>query len=80
MVVTGTICVTRSLPVPFREDDLWLGIPRKRMRLRVGEESVACPTPGISRLGTPNGIYLLPVNLYGPGDNFDPAFRMSFLP
>lgn len=72
-VVLGTTCAYPKLtPVPFREDQLWNGYPEetnapyglaKRMLL------VQCQSYR-DQYGT-NAIFLLPVNLYGPGDNFD---------
>jgi GDP-L-fucose synthase len=71
----GTICsYPKHTPVPFREDDLWNGYPEetnapyglaKKMLLVQGQAYRA-------QYGF-NAIHLLPVNLYGPGDNFDPA-------
>ena len=71
----GTICsYPKVTPVPFREDDLWSGYPEetnapyglaKKMLLVQGQAYRA-------QYGF-NAIHLLPVNLYGPGDNFDPA-------
>jgi GDP-L-fucose synthase len=70
----GTICsYPKFTPVPFREEDLWNGYPEetnapyglaKKMLLVLGQ---ACR----QQYGF-NAIHLLPVNLYGPGDNFDP--------
>ncbi len=70
-----TVCAyPKHTPVPFREDDLWNGYPEetnapyglaKRMLLVQGQ--------AYRRQYGFNSIYLLPVNLYGPGDNFDPA-------
>ncbi len=75
MVVVGTVCAYPKLtPVPFREEDLWNGYPEetnapyglaKKMLLVQGQAYRA-------QYGF-NSIYLLPTNLYGPGDNFDPA-------
>ena len=74
-VTIGTVCAyPKFTPVPFKEDDLWNGYPEetnapyglaKRMLLVQGQAYRA-------QYGF-NSIYLLPVNLYGPGDNFDPA-------
>lgn len=71
----GTICsYPRDTPVPFREDTLWDGYPEptnapyglaKKMLLVQGQAYRA-------QYGF-NAIHLLPVNLYGPGDDFDPA-------
>ncbi|NJD10729.1 MAG: GDP-L-fucose synthase [Gemmatimonadetes bacterium] len=73
-VTIGTVCAyPKFTPVPFREEDLWNGYPEetnapyglaKRMLLVQGQAYRA-------QYGF-NAIYLLPVNLYGPGDNFDP--------
>ncbi len=73
-VAVGTICAyPKFTPVPFREEDLWNGYPEetnapyglaKKMML-VQSQSYR------SQYGF-NSIFLLPVNLYGPGDNFDP--------
>ena len=71
----GTVCsYPKFTPVPFHEDDLWDGYPEetnapyglaKKMLLVQGQAYRA-------QYGF-NAIHLLPVNLYGPGDNFDPA-------
>ena len=73
-VTVGTVCAyPKHTPVPFREDDLWNGYPEetnapyglaKKMLLVQGQAYR-------DQYGF-NSIYLLPVNLYGPGDNFDP--------
>jgi GDP-L-fucose synthase len=73
-VTIGTVCAyPKFTPVPFKEDDLWNGYPEetnapyglaKRMLLVQGQAYR-------QQYGF-NAIYLLPVNLYGPGDNFDP--------
>lgn len=73
-VAIGTICAyPKFTPVPFREEDLWIGYPEetnapyglaKKMML-VQSQSYR------SQYGF-NSIFLLPANLYGPGDNFDP--------
>ena len=73
-VTIGTVCAyPKFTPVPFIENDLWNGYPEetnapyglaKRMLLVQGQAYR-------QQYGF-NAIYLLPVNLYGPGDNFDP--------
>jgi GDP-L-fucose synthase len=73
-VTIGTVCAyPKFTPVPFKEDDLWNGYPEetnapyglaKRMLLVQGQAYR-------QQYGF-NSIYLLPVNLYGPDDNFDP--------
>lgn len=74
-IQVGTVCsYPKHTPVPFREDDLWNGYPEetnapygiaKKMLLVQGQAYRA-------QYGF-NVIHLIPVNLYGPGDNFDPA-------
>ena len=74
-VQIGTVCsYPKFTPVPFQEDDLWNGYPEetnapygvaKKMLLVQGQAYRA-------QYGF-NVIHLIPVNLYGPGDNFDPA-------
>lgn len=88
LVVVGTVCeYPKHTPVPFREDDLWNGYPEetnapyglaKKMLLVQGAAYRA-------QYGF-KSIHLLPVNLYGPGDNFDletshviPAMIRKFL-
>ncbi len=72
-VLLGTICAyPKHAPVPFREDDLWDGYPEEtnapygvaKKALLVGDRAYR------EQYGT-NAVFLLPVNLYGPGDNFD---------
>jgi GDP-L-fucose synthase len=73
LVIAGTICAyPKFAPVPFREEDLWEGYPEEtnapygiaKKALLVGAQSYR------EQYGL-NAIYLLPVNLYGPRDNFD---------
>jgi GDP-L-fucose synthase len=73
IVVAGTVCeYPKHTPVPFHEDDLWDGYPEetnapyglaKKLTLVQGQAYR-------DQYGT-NALHLLPVNLYGPGDNFD---------
>jgi GDP-L-fucose synthase len=73
VVLLGTICAyPKFAPIPFREDDLWDGYPEEtnapygvaKKALLVGGQAYR------EQYGT-NAVYLLPVNLYGPRDNFD---------
>jgi len=73
LVIAGTICsYPKFAPVPFHEDDLWNGYPEEtnapygvaKKAILVGAQSYR------AQYGT-NAITLLPVNLYGPRDNFD---------
>jgi GDP-L-fucose synthase len=73
IVILGTICAyPKFAPIPFHEDDLWNGYPEEtnapygvaKKALLVGGQSYR------EQYGT-NAVFLLPVNLYGPRDNFD---------
>ena len=72
LVLAGTVCAyPKFAPVPFREDELWNGYPEEtnapygvaKKALLVGAQAYR------DQYGT-NAIFLLPANLYGPGDNF----------
>jgi GDP-L-fucose synthase len=74
-VHTGTICsYPKFTPVPFREDDLWNGYPEEtNAPYGVAKKAALVMLDGYRRqYGLPSA-YVLPVNLYGPHDNFDPA-------
>ena len=75
LVVTGTACSYPNVtPVPFREESLWNGYPEET-NAPYGVAKLALETMGRayrSQYGM-NIIYLIPTNLYGCGDNFDPA-------
>ena len=75
LVLAGTVCsYPKHTPVPFREEELWNGFPEEtnapygvaKKALLVGAQSYR------EQYGV-NTIFLLPTNLYGPGDNFDLA-------
>ena len=72
-VQVGTVCAyPKFTPVPFREDDLWSGYPEEtNAPYGVAKKSLLVMLDGYRRQYGLDGIYLLPVNLYGPGDNFD---------
>ncbi len=74
-VAVGTICAYPKLaPVPFREDDLWDGYPEEtNAPYGLAKKMLLVQAQAYRQQYGFNGIYLLPVNLYGPGDNFDPA-------
>jgi GDP-L-fucose synthase len=74
-VQVGTICAYPKLtPVPFKEEDLWDGYPEEtNAPYGVAKKALLVMLQAYRRQYGLNGIYLLPVNLYGPGDNFDPA-------
>ncbi|MCC6782237.1 MAG: GDP-L-fucose synthase [Planctomycetes bacterium] len=73
-VQVGTICAyPKHTPVPFREDALWDGYPEEtNAPYGVAKKALLVMLQAYRQQYGANGIYLLPVNLYGPGDNFDP--------
>lgn len=72
-VVIGTVCAyPKHTPVPFREDDLWNGYPEEtNAPYGLAKKMLLVQAQGYRQQYGMNAIYLLPVNLYGPGDNFD---------
>jgi len=73
-VQVGTICAyPKFTPVPFKEEDLWNGYPEEtNAPYGVAKKALLVMLQAYRQQYGLNGIYLLPVNLYGPGDNFDP--------
>jgi GDP-L-fucose synthase len=73
LVLLGTICAyPKFAPVPFHEDDLWNGYPEEtNAPYGVAKKALLVGAQGYREQYSLNAIYLLPVNLYGPGDNFD---------
>jgi GDP-L-fucose synthase len=73
LVCLGTICAyPKFAPIPFREDDLWNGYPEEtNAPYGVAKKALLVQLQAYRQEYAFNGIYLLPVNLYGPGDNFD---------
>lgn len=73
-VQVGTICAyPKFTPVPFREEDLWDGYPEEtNAPYGIAKKALLVQAQAYRDQYGFNGIYLLPVNLYGPGDNFDP--------
>jgi GDP-L-fucose synthase len=73
LVILGTICAyPKFAPVPFREDDLWDGYPEEtNAPYGVAKKSLLVGAQGYREQYGLDSIYLLPVNLYGPRDNFD---------
>ena len=69
----GTICAyPKFTPVPFKEDDLWNGYPEEtNAPYGVAKKALLVQLQAYRQQYGFNGIYLLPVNLYGPEDNFD---------
>lgn len=73
-VCVGTICAyPKFTPVPFKEDDLWEGYPEEtNAPYGVAKKALLVQLQAYRQQYEFDGIYLLPVNLYGPEDNFDP--------
>ncbi len=70
----GTICAyPKFTPVPFQEDDLWNGYPEEtNAPYGIAKKALLVQLQSYRQQYGFKGIYLLPVNLYGPEDNFDP--------
>ncbi|AFZ45509.1 NAD-dependent epimerase/dehydratase [Halothece sp. PCC 7418] len=73
-VCVGTICAyPKFTPVPFHEDDLWNGYPEEtNAPYGIAKKALLVQLQAYRQQYGFNGIYLLPVNLYGPEDNFNP--------
>lgn len=73
LVIAGTICAYPKLaPVPFSEDDLWNGYPEEtNAPYGVAKKAILVGAQAYREQYGVNAVFLLPVNLYGPGDNFD---------
>lgn len=74
LVVLGTICAyPKFTPVPFKEEDLWNGYPEEtNAPYGIAKKALLVQCQSYRQEYGLNAIYLLPVNLYGPRDNFDP--------
>lgn len=74
VVVIGTICAyPKFTPVPFKEDDLWNGYPEEtNAPYGIAKKTLLVQCQAYRQEYGMNAIFLLPVNLYGPRDNFDP--------
>ena len=73
-VHTGTVCAyPKHCPVPFREEDLWNGYPEEtNAPYGVAKKAIFVMLDGYRREYGLHSAVVVPVNLYGPGDNFDP--------
>lgn len=73
-VALGTICAYPKItPVPFKEDNLWMGYPEEtNAPYGLAKKMQLVQSEAYRQQYGFNSIFLLPVNLYGPGDNFDP--------
>ena len=72
-VATGTVCAyPKFTPVPFKEDDLWIGYPEEtNAPYGLAKKMMLVQSQAYRDQYGFNSIFLLPANLYGPGDNFD---------
>ena len=73
-VALGTVCAyPKFTPTPFREDDLWNGYPEEtNAPYGLAKKMMLVQSQSYREQYGYNSIFLLPANLYGPGDNFDP--------
>jgi GDP-L-fucose synthase len=73
LVVVGTTCAyPKHAPIPFSEDDLWNGYPEEtNAPYGVAKRALLVGAQAYREQYGLNTVYLVPVNLYGPGDNFD---------
>jgi GDP-L-fucose synthase len=69
----GTVCAyPKFTPVPFKEDDLWNGYPEEtNAPYGLAKKMLLVQAQAYRQQYGFNAVYLLPVNMYGPGDNFD---------
>jgi GDP-L-fucose synthase len=74
-IALGTICCyPKFTAVPFREEDLWNGYPEEtNAPYGLAKKMLLVQSEAYRQQYGYNSIFLMPVNLYGPGDNFDPA-------
>ncbi len=73
-VAVGTVCAyPKFTPVPFKEEDFWNGYPEEtNAPYGLAKKMLLVQAQAYRQQYGFNAIYLLPINLYGPGDNFDP--------
>jgi len=73
-IAIGTVCAyPKYTPVPFKEDDLWIGYPEEtNAPYGLAKKMLLVQSQAYRAQYGFNSIFLLPVNLYGPGDNFNP--------
>ncbi len=73
-VIVGTVCAyPKFTPVPFREDEIWNGYPEEtNAPYGLAKKMLLVQSQAYREQYGFNSIYLIPVNLYGPGDNFNP--------
>ena len=73
LVIAGTVCAyPKFTPVPFHEDDLWNGYPEEtNAPYGIAKKALLVGAQAYREQYGLDAIFLLPTNLYGPGDNFD---------
>ena len=74
-VALGTVCCYPKItPIPFRQENLWDGYPEEtNAPYGMAKKMLLVQSQAYRQQYGFNSIFLMPVNLYGPGDNFDPA-------
>ena len=74
VVIAGTVCAyPKHTTIPFREEDLWNGYPEEtNAPYGLAKKMLLVQSQAYRQQYGFSSIFLLPVNLYGPGDNFDP--------
>jgi GDP-L-fucose synthase len=75
-VAVGTVCTyPKFAPLPFKEEDLWNGYPEEtNAPYGLAKKILLVQSQAYRRQYGFNAIYIMPTNLYGQGDNFDPAY------
>lgn len=75
LVTVGTVCAyPKYTPAPFKEDSLWAGYPEEtNAPYGIAKKALLVQQQAYRQQYGFNSIYLLPTNLYGPRDNFDPS-------
>jgi GDP-L-fucose synthase len=78
-VAIGTICAyPKFAPIPFKEEDLWNGYPEEtNAPYGLAKKMMLVQSTAYRDQYNFNSIFLLPVNLYGPGDNFEPGMQST---
>src|SRR5687767_15869417 len=74
LIILGTTCsYPKFTPVPFREESLWDGYPEEtNAPYGLAKKMLLVQGQSYRQQYGFNSIFLVPVNLYGPGDNYDP--------
>lgn len=74
LITVGTVCAyPKYTPIPFREESIWDGYPEEtNAPYGIAKKMLLVGSQSYRKQYSLNSIFLIPVNLYGPGDNFDP--------